>query len=150
MPRLLIKKSGVWNSRLKINQDGEFFSRVILNASEIIFCPEAYVLYRTGSGNRISTQRDTKEGIDNYIKSWSLIDEAISEKLKIRNHFYVRQAKATLFSSLKDKHPEWIQNNQDFFLNRTRSYIFKLLKLQSKVRDKIFVKQVSLKSGKPN
>ncbi|MDT0688316.1 glycosyltransferase family 2 protein [Salegentibacter sp. F188] len=146
VPRALIEKSGKWNNTLKINQDGEFFTRVILNSSEIIFCPKMYVLYRTGSGNRISTQRNTKIGISNYIKSWNLIDDAIFKKLRIRNHFQVRQAKAALFSSLKEKHSELIAENESFLLQRTPDLLYKILKFQSRVRDKLFVKQIPLKN----
>ncbi|MDT0649587.1 glycosyltransferase family 2 protein [Autumnicola edwardsiae] len=145
IPRILLKKSGEWKNELKINQDGEFFTRVILHSSEVIFCKETYVLYRTGSGNRISTRRDTKSGINSYIKSWNFIDDAIAEKINIKNHFYVRQAKSALYFSTKDKHPEWLSVNESFFLERTPNLLYKSLRLQSRVRDKLLVKQIPLK-----
>ena len=66
------------------------------------------------------------------------------QKLQISNHFYVRQAKSALYFSLKEKHPEWLKDYENFFLQRTSNPLYKILKLQSRVRDKFLVKQIPL------
>jgi len=53
-PRHLIDLAGIWNESLSINQDGEFCSRVLLQASSIQFCKEAKVYYRSGNTTSIS------------------------------------------------------------------------------------------------
>ncbi|RCW90257.1 glycosyltransferase family 2 protein [Winogradskyella arenosi] len=53
-PRPLIEKAGEWDEKLLINQDGEFFSRVILLADCIKYSNLAKVFYRSGNPNSIS------------------------------------------------------------------------------------------------
>jgi glycosyltransferase involved in cell wall biosynthesis len=53
-PRKLIENAGPWNESLQINQDGEFFNRVLLQASAIKYSPKAKVYYRTGNPESIS------------------------------------------------------------------------------------------------
>jgi glycosyltransferase involved in cell wall biosynthesis len=68
VPRALIKKAGKWNDNLIINQDGEFFSRVLLNAKAIISCKNAKVFYRSGISSSI-----TEKNKFSYIKAKSLL-----------------------------------------------------------------------------
>jgi len=70
-PRYIIEKSGKWNEKLLINQDGEFFSRVIVNAKKIIFSPEAKVYYRSGLPDSISRSL-SKEKAASLLYSFSL------------------------------------------------------------------------------
>jgi glycosyltransferase involved in cell wall biosynthesis len=56
-PRNLIEKAGGWNEDLLINQDGEFFCRVLLIASEISFCKNTMTYYRI---NPISITQKTR------------------------------------------------------------------------------------------
>src|SRR5262249_38014831 len=37
-PRAVIERAGPWNEQLSLNDDGEFFCRVVLAASRILFC----------------------------------------------------------------------------------------------------------------
>jgi glycosyltransferase involved in cell wall biosynthesis len=46
-PRSVIEKAGFWNERLSFNDDGEFFCRVVLASSGILFCDDARGYYRT-------------------------------------------------------------------------------------------------------
>jgi glycosyltransferase involved in cell wall biosynthesis len=46
VPRKLIELGGFWDESLERNQDGEFFSRLISNAQDVLFCSEAKVYYR--------------------------------------------------------------------------------------------------------
>ncbi|WP_157662439.1 glycosyltransferase family 2 protein [Polaribacter sp. SA4-10] len=57
----LIESSGPWNEKLLINQDGEFFSRVLLNAKAIKFCEGAKVYYRSGNLNSITRKNNFGE-----------------------------------------------------------------------------------------
>ena len=52
--RKLAIKAGEWVVGLKKNQDGEYFSRVLANASKILFCPEGKLYYRTGDYDSVS------------------------------------------------------------------------------------------------
>jgi glycosyltransferase involved in cell wall biosynthesis len=45
-PRRLIDQAGPWDEKLTLHDDGEFFSRVMLQSKKIIFDPNAKVYYR--------------------------------------------------------------------------------------------------------
>ena len=57
-PRAAIEKAGSWNERLSLNDDGEFFCRVVLASSGILFCKDARSYYRTAAEPTLSRRRD--------------------------------------------------------------------------------------------
>jgi Glycosyl transferase family 2 len=59
-PRAAIEKAGPWNERLSLGDDGEFFCRVVLASSGVVFCKEARGYYRTVADQTISKRRDRK------------------------------------------------------------------------------------------
>ena len=56
-PASHIELAGPWNERIKRNQDGEYFARVLLNAPQIVFCEEAWGFYRSGIAGSVSARR---------------------------------------------------------------------------------------------
>ncbi|WP_179333440.1 glycosyltransferase family 2 protein [Winogradskyella costae] len=71
--RSIIEKSGKWDESLKINQDGEFFSRVLLVAKQIKFSDKALVYYRKGNCSSISqSNKFTEQKATSLLKSYSL------------------------------------------------------------------------------
>lgn len=58
--RDLHEKAGRWDESLSVNDDGEFFARVMLASAGIRFCPEALVHYRAGHGATLSRQRSAR------------------------------------------------------------------------------------------
>lgn len=59
-PRTIIEKAGDWNEDLAKNQDGEFFSRVILNSKKVIYSEKSIVYYRFTGNSSISSQMTEK------------------------------------------------------------------------------------------
>jgi hypothetical protein len=57
-PRAVIDQAGPWNERLSLNDDGEFFCRVALASSGIVFCGDARGYYRSAAGPTLSRRRD--------------------------------------------------------------------------------------------
>lgn len=57
-PRALVEQAGPWDETLSLNDDGEYFSRVLLAASGIIFCGDARGYYRSSSQPTLSGRRD--------------------------------------------------------------------------------------------
>src|SRR5262249_50254113 len=53
-----IEKAGRWNERLSLNDDGEFFCRVVLASSQVVFCADARGYYRAGAASTLSRRRD--------------------------------------------------------------------------------------------
>ena len=70
-PRKLVEKAGPWNESLTINQDGEFFSRVLLEAKSIKFCKGAKVYYRSGDPKSVSNMPG-KEKAESLLLSYQL------------------------------------------------------------------------------
>ncbi len=54
IPREILNRSGGWDERLSLINDFEFFTRVLLNTSQIIFSPGAQLYYRSGIKSSLS------------------------------------------------------------------------------------------------
>jgi GT2 family glycosyltransferase len=57
-PRGVIANAGPWNETLSLNDDGEFFSRVVLASSQILFCANARGYYRSAADTTLSRRHD--------------------------------------------------------------------------------------------
>ena len=57
-PRSLLKAAGPWDETLSLNDDGEYFARVMLRASGIRYCAAARVFYRSSLAGSLSRRRD--------------------------------------------------------------------------------------------
>lgn len=70
IPRSIADKE-LWNESLCINQDGEYFCRVLLHASKVDFCKKGGVFYRSGLPDSITAKKTSiKKGqclLDTYI-----------------------------------------------------------------------------------
>lgn len=55
--RHLTINAGPWNENLKINQDGEYFARVVSKSSFVKYIPSAICYYRMGNISSISNKR---------------------------------------------------------------------------------------------
>lgn len=82
----LIEKVGPWDENLTINQDGEFFMRVLLQAKEIIFDSESLVYYRNPGQSNVSQQKSKKAFsslLDSY-QSYETNSLAIEDSNRVR------------------------------------------------------------------
>lgn len=60
IPRPILEQCGGWDESLSLINDFEFFSRVLCNASEVLFTPEATLYYRSGISGSLSGQKSRK------------------------------------------------------------------------------------------
>jgi len=58
--RALIAAAGPWDEQISLHDDGEFFSRVLLQTREIVFCAAAKSFYRKGISDSLSSIRSEK------------------------------------------------------------------------------------------
>jgi glycosyltransferase involved in cell wall biosynthesis len=58
--RSLIEAAGPWNEQISLHDDGEFFSRVLLQSEGAIFCVAAKSYYRKGISTSLSSVRSAK------------------------------------------------------------------------------------------
>jgi glycosyltransferase involved in cell wall biosynthesis len=77
-PRQAIERAGPWNEQLSLNDDGEFFCRVVLASSGIVFCERARGYYRTGSASALSRRWDRTA----LVSCFSAVDLSCRELLR--------------------------------------------------------------------
>jgi hypothetical protein len=63
---------------LKINQDGEFFCRIILQSKELKFCNTCFVYYRISNSNSITSSFHSYEKIKSKLDSYNLYVKHLS------------------------------------------------------------------------
>lgn len=60
IPRVLVEQSGGWDKKILKNQDGEFFSRILVLAKTAKYVFDAKVYYRTGKYMSVSRKQSEK------------------------------------------------------------------------------------------
>lgn len=60
VPRSVCTAAGPWDERLVQNTDGEYFTRVLLCAQNVLFCPGATAYYRSGLSGSVSRRISMK------------------------------------------------------------------------------------------
>lgn len=62
VPRTVAERAGPWDESLSLNDDGEYFARIMLASAGFAFCaePTARSYYRSGLGGSLSQQRGEK------------------------------------------------------------------------------------------
>jgi glycosyltransferase involved in cell wall biosynthesis len=56
-PRQIIEQAGPWDESLTLGDDGEYFTRVILNSRRVLFCRGARCYYRSGLTGSLSGKK---------------------------------------------------------------------------------------------
>ena len=87
-PRALVVRAGAWDESLLINQDGEFFCRVLLQANEVKFCGDARVYYRSGMAGSVSKSKITEARAASLLKSYNSYERVLAQ----RDDIIVRKA----------------------------------------------------------
>ena len=70
--RELTEAAGPWDTRLSLDDDGEYFSRVILASDAIRFVPEAKVFYRSSGWGSLSTMDESEKKLMSKLLSMEL------------------------------------------------------------------------------
>ncbi len=76
VPRQLVESAGLWDERLMLYNDTEFFNRLLLRSKGIKFTEGARLFYRSGQSGSISAQRSRK-----FFESTFLATNLIAEQL---------------------------------------------------------------------
>ena len=97
-----------------INQDGEFFTRILINTKQIVFVKKAYALYREPDADNVSAF-SSKLKAKHAIISWQLIAQYL--ELIDANFFYeyVNFSKNAMFGKVKSTYPLLINEYKCFF-----------------------------------
>ncbi len=76
-PRNLIEEAGPWDENVEINQDGEFFFRVLMKSSGIVFCSEGTYYYRRGDYKSISKRESRANSL---LKTYITYEDVLQKK----------------------------------------------------------------------
>lgn len=100
--RSLINNCEGWNESLSVNQDGEFFTRVILEASDIYHSKEGGTYYRLPLIENDNTSNvNSKVKLLNIIESWRLMDQYVNKLTKDNYKFnYESNGRRNLIKTL--------------------------------------------------
>lgn len=60
VPRQIMVKAGSWLPELSLNDDGEFFTRIVLASDKVLFCAGARTYYRSGISGSLSGLKSRK------------------------------------------------------------------------------------------
>lgn len=92
-PRALVEEAGPWNESLSVNDDGEFFTRVLLRSGGVVFRGQARGYYRSGSAATQSARADAA-GLASDFLAWEL---SCSHLLAVDGSPEARRACATAY-----------------------------------------------------
>jgi len=102
VPRQLIERAGRWDERLSLNDDGEFFARVVSEANHILYTPRARSFYRSGNSTTLS-QRTSKGA---WTSAYRALDGICDSLLSLRDSSPNRDACSRAFRRLEiEAHP---------------------------------------------
>jgi glycosyltransferase involved in cell wall biosynthesis len=110
--RTLLDQAGPWDERLSLNDDGEYFCRVLLASHGIRFCPDARAYYRSNLPGSLSQRRT-----ESAWRSALLSQELCAQHLLAReDSARTRTACADLFQRLSfamwPDHPELVRQSE--------------------------------------
>ena len=100
IPRSIIDQRGLWDERLSLTNDFEYFARLLLGAKEILYTPGARVHYRSGLQSSLSG-RTSRNAIESQILSLEL---GTKHLLSARNDFAALQACANILQDFDYSH----------------------------------------------
>lgn len=92
-PRSIVEAAGPWNDTLSLNDDGEFFTRIVLKSRGIAFCREAMGFYRATSLTSLSKLKDLSAMESGY----RAVELSCSALLRAEDSGDARHACATQF-----------------------------------------------------
>lgn len=75
LPRALVASAGPWDERLSLNDDGEFFARIVTAAARIAYCADARSFYRSGLPGNLSSQRHRRHLESAHLALQLIVDE---------------------------------------------------------------------------
>lgn len=97
VPRDVAQLAGPWDETLSLNDDGEYFSRAVLAASRVCFCPAGASFYRSNLPDSLSRQR-SRHALESLYRSVSLV---AGHLLKSEDSPRVRRALADYWQRLR-------------------------------------------------
>lgn len=130
----LINFSGHWNENLTLNDDGEFFFRIIHNSNKIVFNNDTFVLHRESRGDNLSMLNSFQKATS-LLNSWKIIEILYNTKYNKLNSKYLDKKKWAVYNELKRTYPVLVKQNELFFYNQKKrdNFLYKLNRFKKRV-----------------
>ena len=96
LPRKVVIDAGPWNEALSINQDGEFFCRVLMVSKSVLYSDLGVSYYRTGVEGSVSKSKGNRKKAESLLMSFMLYKQHLSTFL---DRYEIREALAINFYS---------------------------------------------------
>ncbi|MCS4434565.1 glycosyltransferase family 2 protein [Aquiflexum gelatinilyticum] len=112
-PKELVERAGLWNETLSINQDGEFFMRVLLRCSKVIYDTESKAYYRVLEEGSVSKQK-SHDAAESLLSSFVIYQK---EALVMEDSRMIRAALKRVYMKfiydIYPLYPDLIKNAND-------------------------------------
>ena len=92
----VIDRAGFWDQTLSLGDDGEYFTRVILNSRRVLFCSGARCYYRSGVQGSLSGNKS----LEGFRSAFRVIDLCESHVLARENSERMKRASALMWQHL--------------------------------------------------
>jgi len=104
IPRNILLKSGLWNEKLSLINDFDFFIRVLLKAEYLYFSPNSILYYRSGVLDSLSSQVTRKAALS----AFTSLTFGIESMLAKDNSIQIKKIAANTFQNfIYDYYPEF-------------------------------------------
>ncbi|WPY97905.1 glycosyltransferase family 2 protein [Christiangramia sp. OXR-203] len=135
-PSLMIKRAGLWNIKLSLNDDIEFFGRLIAEADQFLNVTNCYVLYREHNYSRITTSKNAKANLLAKIYSYQLLQASLNVN-NIAHYSYFKWRLLKIFLHYNKIEKDIIKNYSFLF----KQYgIFVELKYYYKIKHSLYIR----------
>ena len=95
IPRSVVEAVGPWREDLTLNDDGEYFTRVVLAAGRVLFCESGQAYYRSGIGGSLSTTRS----LSGWVSGYRAIESSAERVLQADSAPHVAEALSRLWQT---------------------------------------------------
>jgi glycosyltransferase involved in cell wall biosynthesis len=111
--RKLCLQAGEWNVNLTVNDDAEYFNRILVHSKKLLNVDGCYVLYREHNKARLSRKRSDAH-IESFFLSLRLM-QAYLKKHNVVAKAYFKWKLLKWFLDYKKSHPNIIKKHYYFF-----------------------------------
>ncbi|RZL50483.1 MAG: glycosyltransferase family 2 protein [Pedobacter sp.] len=66
VPRIIIEETGLWDERLSLVDDMEFYTKTILNSESVLFCRKSTLYYRSGMGSNALSGKSSRKALKSH------------------------------------------------------------------------------------
>ncbi|MEJ8800540.1 glycosyltransferase family 2 protein [Pontibacter sp. H249] len=111
LPMKLIQETHGWDEKVLINNDGEYFSRVILHSEGIVFCPGSVFYYRRDVPMSVSKRFVSKQVFESWLYSYSCYVKGFKTQLDNDSARELgRKALSVYYCNSYPNYPDLLQN----------------------------------------